>query len=193
MTKQDVRARILHVGAEIIHKKGFNNTGIQEILKTAEVPKGSFYFYFKNKDDFGIQLIDYFSNFFFTNFDKCLSDVNYTPTENLRRFFNTFLAFFENNDFCGGCPIGNLSQEMADINDMFRERLQEEFNRIKNKILECLKDGKERNEIPNHLDIEEVADFIINSWEGALIRMKVTKETTSLRIFDKIVFEHLLK
>ena len=60
MAKETTRSRILEVGSTIIHQKGFNNTGIQEILDKAGVPKGSFYFYFKSKEDFGLALIDQF-------------------------------------------------------------------------------------------------------------------------------------
>jgi len=54
----------LERGAEIIHLKGFNHTGVQEVLRAAGVPKGSFYNYFKNKEDFGLQVIDYFMECF---------------------------------------------------------------------------------------------------------------------------------
>jgi AcrR family transcriptional regulator len=64
MRKETTKDRILGHGAQIIHHKGFKNTGIQEILHSAGVPKGSFYFYFKSKEDFGLELIDYYFNFF---------------------------------------------------------------------------------------------------------------------------------
>ena len=60
----NTRDRIIETGAEIIHRKGFNHTGIQEILTAAGVPKGSFYNYFKSKDEFGLEVIDYFSAHF---------------------------------------------------------------------------------------------------------------------------------
>jgi len=52
----NTRKRIIETGAAIIHRKGFNHTGIQEILNAAKVPKGSFYNYFKSKEDFGLQI-----------------------------------------------------------------------------------------------------------------------------------------
>jgi TetR/AcrR family transcriptional repressor of nem operon len=103
MAKQQItKEKILTVGAEIIHRKGFNNTGIQEILKAAEVPKGSFYFYFKSKEDFGLNLIDFFGNILFAKSDEYLNDSRGTPIERLRRFFNEFLTYFQENDFKGG-------------------------------------------------------------------------------------------
>jgi TetR/AcrR family transcriptional repressor of nem operon len=100
--KQITKERILIKGAEIIHRKGFNNTGIQEILKAAGVPKGSFYFYFKSKEDFGLHLIDFFGNIFFSRSDKYLNDRSRSSLENLRHFFDEFLTYFEENEFKGG-------------------------------------------------------------------------------------------
>jgi len=60
MNSDTTKNRIIQKGAELVYLKGFNNTGIQEVLQAAEVPRGSFYFYFKNKEEFGLCLVDYF-------------------------------------------------------------------------------------------------------------------------------------
>ena len=52
---------ILEIGADLILKNGYNNVGLNKILETANIPKGSFYYYFKSKEDFGIQVIKYYS------------------------------------------------------------------------------------------------------------------------------------
>ena len=59
MTKRPTKTRIIAEGAKIIQKNGFNNTGILDVLRAADVPKGSFYFYFKSKEDFGLEVINY--------------------------------------------------------------------------------------------------------------------------------------
>ena len=100
--KQDTRARILEVGVEIVHQKGYNSAGIQEVLKAANVPKGSFYFYFKNKEDFGLQLIDQYTDFICSKMDEYLVDQRVSPTQRLRNGFKWFTANFEQNDFKGG-------------------------------------------------------------------------------------------
>ncbi|MBI9078040.1 MAG: TetR/AcrR family transcriptional regulator, partial [Desulfatibacillum sp.] len=64
---EDAKTRLLRAAAKIVITKGFNDTGLQEILDAARVPKGSFYFYFKNKEDFGLQLIDFYADFFRRN------------------------------------------------------------------------------------------------------------------------------
>ncbi len=99
MTKE----KFFQVGSRIVHRKGFNHTGILELLKAANVPKGSFYFYFKNKEDFGLQLIDYFArDFFFSRIKEFDNHKKSSPLLNLRHFFLSFLPYFEKNDFEGG-------------------------------------------------------------------------------------------
>ena len=60
-TKINTREKIIHEGARLIHAQGYKATGIQQILDAVGIPKGSFYFYFKSKDDFGCAVIDHFT------------------------------------------------------------------------------------------------------------------------------------
>jgi TetR/AcrR family transcriptional repressor of nem operon len=83
--KASTKNRILEAGAEIIHLKGFYHTGIQEILSAAEVPKGSFYNYFESKDDFGLQLIDYFVDYYTYLSKNILEDGTIPPLERIRK------------------------------------------------------------------------------------------------------------
>jgi len=191
--KKDTKAHILEMGAQIIHQKGFNATGIQEVLNAAAVPKGSFYFYFKSKEEFGLQLIDYFSNFLFSKMDEFLNADNVAPLDKLRNYFEWFLAYFEQNNFIGGCPIGNLAQEMGDINDAFREKLKSVLDKMKTNVAQCLEEAQQQSDLSPALDVLYLSDFIVSSWQGALLQMKVTKNTASVRNFERIIFNSLLK
>jgi TetR/AcrR family transcriptional repressor of nem operon len=192
MAKEDTRARIIAQGAQIVHLKGFNSAGVQEILRAADVPRGSFYFYFKSKEEFGLALIDYYMEYFLGRMDAHFRSSRSSPLTTLRAFFNEKLQEFRNAQFQGGCPIGNLAQEMGDLNEAFQARLREAFEHIKERIVLCLGSAQEQNEIDPGLDPLETADFILNSWEGALMRMKVVNDDEPLIVFDKMVFEHLL-
>ena len=52
---------ILEIGTDLILKNGYNNVGLNKILQAANIPKGSFYYYFNSKEDFGVQVIEYYS------------------------------------------------------------------------------------------------------------------------------------
>lgn len=193
MHKTDAKERILEQGSAIVHKKGFHHTGIQEILQAAGIPKGSFYFYFKNKEEFGLELIDYYTNIFFSKYDGYLSSPNLSPVNKLREFFADYLDFFLKNDFQGGCPLGNLAQEMGDQNMAFQEKLNDIFSQIIERIADLLKEAQEMGEISVLLNVSEAAEFVFNSWQGAIIKMKTARTTDSLRILDKMIFDYLLK
>lgn len=193
MKETDTKKVLIEKGSEIIHGKGFNNTGIQEILAAAGVPKGSFYFYFKNKEDFGMQLIDFHAGFFLTFLDQCLQDSRLKPVERLKLFFNHFLSVLEKNNFQGGCPLGNLAQEMSDQSESFRFKLMEVFEQSKSKIAECLMEAQQRKEISGSLDVNEAADFIFNSWHGTLMRTKVLRNSNAYTVFSKLIFDGFLQ
>ena len=74
MALTNTREEIIRKGAELIHAQGFNATGLQQILQTAGIPKGSFYFYFKSKEAFGLEIINYFNAIISTIFTRYLSD-----------------------------------------------------------------------------------------------------------------------
>jgi TetR/AcrR family transcriptional repressor of nem operon len=193
MAKETTRNKILEVGSRIIHQKGFNNTGIQEILNEADVPKGSFYFYFKNKEDFGLSLIDEFDSLVGGHLASILAIDSLSPLARLKHFFSFFRNFFQEKNCSRGCPIGNLSQELSDVNENFRKRLDASFNSMGSLIETCLYEAKKKGEFENDIPVPEIAAYIINSWEGALLRMKVSRDIKPLLIFERILFGTILK
>ena len=191
-TKTKTKEEIVKAAFEIIHRKGFNATGIQEILKRAGVPKGSFYFYFQSKDDLGHHLIDHFLAFFISMADEALK-TNKSPIEQLRLFFDRLLTNCELADFQGGCLIGNLAQESGGLDDKFRVKLNEAFDVIQGKIKVFLQNAVSNHELPETTDVDETAGFILSSLEGALLQMKVAKSTRPFRVFNHFIFDKVLK
>ncbi len=190
--KTDTKTRILQAGSRIVHLKGYLGAGIQEITRTAGIPKGSFYFHFQSKEDFGLALIGHYGRAIDERMDRFLAAAEGTPLAGIRQFFAVLAASFAKNDFRGGCPIGNLSLEMGDLNDTFRARLAEILEGMKLRIEGCLKEEQENGVLPVGLDTAATADFIINSWEGALLRMRVTRDTKPWEMFDRIIFKEML-
>jgi TetR/AcrR family transcriptional repressor of nem operon len=189
----NTRDRIIETGAEIIQLKGFNHTGIQEILNAAGVPKGSFYNYFKSKDDFGLQIIDYFSAHFQQIAKKTLEDTRISPLSRIYTFLTAFMEYFESQNYAGGCPIGNLAQEMGDLSPTFRKKLSEAMDMMIDTYSQVLSAAQNDGKITKSLNIKDTARFIIASWHGAVIQMKLTRSLDPLKNHRKFIFDHLLK
>lgn len=192
MVNEEAKTRILSIGAEIIHIRGYNNTSINDICIAAKMPKGSFYYYFGSKEDFATELIDFYYSFMFSIQEKYLNMDQLTYLERLRGYYQEFRYYFISKNCSGGCPIGNLAQELSDSNDTIREKLRVTLEKTKNNIATFLRLAQENGEISKRLDPEEFADFIFNSWEGSLLRMKVTKSIAPMELFEKSIFEMLL-
>lgn len=190
---EETKQRIIEAGAELIHLRGYNNTGLKDILKAAGVPKGSFYFYFENKEAFGIEIIDYYSNMFRENHKATLRDESRSPLERFRAFFDVSHKYFESHGFTRGCPIGNLAQEMGDLSEPFREKLNQAMNGLTSAFMYILKEAQKADEIPADLNVRETAIFIVGAFHGAILRMKVTKTAEPLELCYKFVFDNLLK
>lgn len=174
-------------GARLVHLKGYGATGIKEILDAVGVPKGSFYFYFKSKQDFGLQLIDHYSRNILRKLDAFTVRSDLSPMQRLTAFFDWFLSMNEKNQYRGGCPIGNLSQELADIDEVFQKRLHQVFEEMKDRISGLIVEAQSTGEVETSLDPHALGDLVFSTFQGALIQMKASADPSSL-----LNFRHLL-
>ena len=189
--KQDTKQKIIQTGAQIIHRKGYNHTGIQEVLKAAGVPKGSFYFYFKNKEDFGLHVIDFFNNMLLEMVEPVISNKSISPVQRLENLFDMFIEMFKTLDYTCGCPIGNLSQEMGDLSPAFSAKLTESVKLMVQMYKDILDEAKDKGQINKRINTRETADFIVSSWHGSLIRMKIVKGLESLELHKRFILNAL--
>lgn len=193
MGKDTTKIALLKTGARFLKEKGYNHTGIQEVLQATGVPKGSFYYYFKSKEDFGLEIIENDACEHNRVLDKYLKDETLSPLTRLRRYFEAKYEEFGSLQCREGCLLGNLGQELADQNERFRLRLEEMFAQWRDRYVDCLQQAQAVGEIAPDLDVRVLADFCLNSWEGALQQMKVTKSPAPLQTFMIVMFDVVLK
>jgi TetR/AcrR family transcriptional repressor of nem operon len=173
--KDDVKNKLIKTGAELIHLKGFNNTGLQEVLRKTGVPKGSFYFYFPSKEDFGLAVLDYQITRLGASIREILSDSSFSPPERLMSLFDGSKVWMAKYGYKRGCPIGNIAVESGDLSDAFCSRTEGAFQLLRGLICDVLKDAAEQGMLREGAEPELTADFILNGWEGAILRTKSSK------------------
>ena len=183
MTKDMTRSRLLEHGTRLILEHGYNHTGIQAVLQAAGVPKGSFYHYFKTKEEFGLAILDAYFDAHMGNVGRFFSDQSLSPLARLRGCFEFYVEHFRAREWKDGCLLGNMSQELADQNPTFRARLQGLFGRWCRRVEECLDEARRAGELRAGLDLRLLAEFCVNSWEGAILRMKANKSIEPLLTF----------
>lgn len=183
---------ILQVGLDIILTKGFNGTGVEAILKQANVPKGSFYNFFSSKEEFGLAIIDKYVTEIGERFHAIYTDESLPPLERIKKSFETLIARFEDNDCSKGCLIGNLSLEMSDQFEKIRQRLEQSLQGWAKALSRLLLQAQNEKTIPADLDPEMLAENLIASFQGALLRSKVKKSPEPLKNFIYLYFERFL-
>jgi len=193
MGKGVTKESLLEAGKRIFLAQGYNQAGIEAILQAAGVPKGSFYYYFGSKEDFGLQVLNRFAEGHNAVLDRYLKESGFTPLERLRRLAEAMCERLESLQCRNGCLVGNLSLEMAEHSEAFRSRLDEICGAWVGRYADCLKEAQDAGEIPAGMDTRELAEFWLNSWQGAVLRAKTVRSTAPLRTFVKVMFETVLK
>lgn len=192
-TRKDTRLALLEAGINAMFEKGYTNTGISEVLKSVGVPKGSFYHYFDSKEEFALEIINEFDQEYRAGVLSVLSDKTLAPTARLKRYCKLNKEKFFEADCKRGCIIGNLSQEMSGQSERLRDRLREVMNGWRLSFAECIREGQESGEFSKSFDAEDMAEFFICGWQGAVMRAKTTQDLRPLDNFIELMFEGLLK
>jgi len=192
MSKETTKRSLLEAGKKVFSERGYNHSGIEAILQAAGIPKGSFYYYFASKEDFGLQVLDHFAALYEADIGRYLDDATLSPLERLRRYHESICERLESRQCRNGCLVGNLSQEMADQSEAFRARLEEIFEGWVSRYAACLKQAQAEGEVPPDFDVHELAEFWLNSWQGAVLRAKTLRSTGPLRTFLTMMFAYVL-
>jgi TetR/AcrR family transcriptional repressor of nem operon len=191
--KSTTKEALLEAGTLIMLEKGYHHTGIQEVLQAAGVPKGSFYYYFPSKEAFGLEVIAHFAAGYMQWLEQYLGDSTHSPLTRLRLHLEHMLSRFESHGCRGGCLIGNLSQELADQSDLFEARLEAVLSDWRERYARLFREAQAMGELRMDLDAQQVAEFYLNSFQGAVLRAKVKKSPEPLRLFIAIMFDGLLQ
>src|SRR5262249_7035534 len=120
-----------------------------------------------------------------------LSNGAVAPLDRLRASFEAFLPYYASKGFMEGCLLGNLGVDAADRSDLVRGSLQSAFKAWQTDLHALLAEADLAGDLPRGLDPAMTAAFLVNSWEGALVRMKVERSDEPLRCFFTI-FDHLI-
>lgn len=176
----DIRQHILDTAKPIILGKGFSAVGLNELLTAAEVPKGSFYHYFKSKESFGEALLDsYFENYQL-RLSAILKAENKTSAERLMDYWRGWLDTQCGDDVEAKCLVVKLGGEVSDLSEAMRLALQRGTDRVIQQLAECIAEGCVDGSLPPDLDAANSALMLYNQWLGATVLTKIRRDRSAL-------------
>lgn len=186
---RETREALCRAGVAALTEKGFSATGIDEILKSVEVPKGSFYNFFPSKEAFGAELIARYAEYFVRKLDRYLLDSSMSPLERVQAFCVDAERGMGRFGFSRGCLIGNLGQEMGALPEAYRVQLTAVLVDWQTRLARCLEEAKSAGEIAETTDCARWSSFFWIGWEGAVLRAKLERKAAPLRVFAEL-FQH---
>jgi TetR/AcrR family transcriptional repressor of nem operon len=178
--QQLTKEKLLDRGVALFTEQGYHGAGLQDILNSVGVPKGSFYNYFASKEEFGAAAINHYIEPFITLLGDWLQRPDLNAAAALEGYFGSLIAELERRQFMGGCLLGNLIGEIGDTSETCRLALRQAVHRYRDKLREGLERGQQEGVFRTDLSVEDMADLLSDAWQGALLRMKIEQSTKPL-------------
>jgi TetR/AcrR family transcriptional repressor of nem operon len=186
------RDNLIGVGLELMRKHGYGATGVQEILKAAGVPKGSFYHHFASKEEFAAAVVERYVHLEGEHCQEVLGNTSQAPLRRLRRYFEDLIRTAGQSAPIQGCLMGTLSLEIAGASSLLQACLSSNFAYWEAIIASVLREAIENDELPKSTKPEALAGFVLNGWEGALLRSQADRSDAPLKDFLHYMFEGFL-
>lgn len=187
----ETRVRLIRSGLIHLTERGYSAIGVDEILRHAAVPKGSFYHYFPSKEAFGLALIDAYQDYFVDLLDGALTDSSLPPLDRMCLFIDRASEGMARHGYRRGCLVGNLGQEMSALPESFRARLIAVFDDWQVRTARCLELAQQQGQIATSADPSALAQFFWIGWEGAILRAKLEQGPAPIHAFTDLFFKLL--
>lgn len=187
MARPNVREQLIEAGLQTLHLHGYHGSGVQDITNAAGVPKGSFYNHFESKEALALEALERFWQNS-ASVRALLSDTNLNPVERLRQHFHVMADVLVQENFQRGCLVGNFSTELSAHNRDIRDRLAGIYAAWARSVESCVREAEQAGRVQPRLPAADIAKFLVNAWEGAVLRSKVEQDRSSLDQFELVVF-----
>ncbi len=193
MPRASLREQILDAGLTVMFRKGFVGSGVRDIVAEASAPQGSFTNHFRSKELFAREVLDRYFEHGKELVAQALDDTSRSPRERLRCYLDDITDRLAADGFTRGCLIGDFSLEAAPVSAMLRERLAAIFAEWRAPFAACIAEAQAAGEVDRAFDPDDLAEFLLASWEGAILRMKVERTAEPLERFKRIAFATIFK
>ncbi|WP_336406959.1 TetR/AcrR family transcriptional regulator [Gallaecimonas mangrovi] len=179
-SERDVKAHILDTAQGIMGQRGFSAVGLNELLKAADVPKGSFYHYFASKEAFGVALLERYFSHYMAGLNELLSNPNGTAVSRLMDYWQRWVDTQAGSDLHSRCLVVKLGAEVSDLSEDMRQVLEQGTAQLLARLTGEIALAQSQGDISKTVAPEELASALYQMWLGASMLAKVTQTKAPL-------------
>ena len=193
MPKPSHREKLLQVGMQVVHERGFRGASVRDIVQAAGVPQGSFTNHFASKEAFGLEVIALYAAQADAAMRQTLRNEHLPPLQRLHAFIERSKAGFADDGPRNGCLLGNFSAESNDCGEALRGRVVEALASMEDALASCLRAAVAAGELAPSTDCGKTAAFILAALQGATLLAKARRSPQPLERFEDVLFERVLE
>ena len=193
MPKPSHREPLVDAGLRVMLRKGYVGSGVREIVAEAGAPQGSFTNHFASKEQFAEVVLDQYFEHVLRLVREALDDTTASPRDRLRRYLDLISTRLEEDDYARGCLIGDFSLETPGHSEVLRRRLAAVFAAWREPFAACIAAGQAAGQLDDTFAPVDLAEYLLASWEGAILRAKVERSAAPLERFKTIAFHTVFR
>ncbi|WP_342320860.1 TetR/AcrR family transcriptional regulator [Kosakonia sp. BYX6] len=179
-TEYDTREHLMATGEQLCMQRGFTAMGLSELLKRAEVPKGSFYHYFRSKEAFGVAMLERHYAAYHQRLATHFASGPGTSRDRLLAYYQETLNQFSQQGIISGCLTVKLSAEVCDLSEDMRTAIDNGASRIIALLAKALEQGRKDHSLAFNGDALTQAQVLYALWLGANLQAKISRSALPL-------------
>jgi TetR/AcrR family transcriptional repressor of lmrAB and yxaGH operons len=186
MPRSTARDRMLKTAGDLLHRQGFAQTGLNQILGESKAPKGSLYFHFPGgKEELMSEALACSADGLTELLERVIT-LSPTTEIALQQIVGYFAGQLESSSFTRGCPVATVALEQAATSDPLQRVCSKAYARWQQLIAQRLeRDGLTAERA------DAIAGFLLATIEGALLLCRAHRSTQPLHRAAAELVHHL--
>lgn len=172
------RAKVISEATDLINRRGFANTSVNDLVEATGVKKGNLYFHFTSKEELGLELIRRASGEYFRYLIENAKGA--TAARRVGGILDAVYRLHRKRGFVGGCIFGNMALEMSDVNDDFARLVRDIFEEWIRLLARLIREAQEEGDIRKDIDPSAAARLVVASLEGGIMMARLSKNGSDM-------------
>ena len=175
------RQRLLQAALDLFREKGYAASAMAEILKRAQANSGSFYYFFRSKEDLLMAVLERYREILYPALLAPIWKTTSDPIERIFRLMAKYRELLVASKCTYGCPIGRLALEIDPAQKRIHRKIAENFDGWADAVEQCLKEAQSQGRMPPHINRKRLATLILSVMEGGVMQ---SRSQRSVEPFD---------